>query len=303
MISGKNKREQRVLVINKCTNQMKQILLCAVLLVLALPAKSQSKIKGNRIVTIEEQSLDYFTQLEVNDKIKLVLQQGNENSLTLEADENLHDVLEADVKNSVLTLSLNKRITRSKRFNITLTVEDLDHIVLNDDSELTVPGELDVFNMDIVLNNKADLLLDNLKTQLLTLASNERSKAEIRVRTDSLNVHSQDASRLKLDVITQGSSVNYNGSSTIEIEGKTESLNLNGTDNAAFKGAEFVADRIEITALDKSDSYINSRESIVIEAKNKAKVYLFGNSEITLNTFEDNASLLKRESMTLLETL
>ncbi len=282
---------------------MKQILLSVLLIAIALPTVAQSKIKGNRIVTIEEQSLDYFSKLEVNDKIKLVLQQGNQNSLTLEADENLHEVLEADVKNSVLTLSLNKRITRSKRFNITLTVEDLDQITLNDDSEVNVPGELDVFNMDVVLNNKADLMLDNLKTQLLSLETNERAKAEIRVRTDSLHVNAKESSRLKLDVITQGSTISYHGSSSIDIEGKTEGLLLNGADNAAFKGAEFVADRVEVNALDKSDAYVNARESILIEAKNKAKVYLFGKPEITLRVFEDNASLLKRESMTLLETL
>jgi len=282
---------------------MKQILLSVLLIALAFPIGAQSKIKGNRIVTIEEQSLDYFSKLEVNDKIKLVLQQGNENSLTLEADENLHDVLEVDVKNSVLALSLNKKITRSKRFNITLTVQDLDQITLNDDSEVNVPGELDVFNMDVVLNNKADLMLDNLKTQFLSLESNERAKAEIRVRTDSLRVDAKESSRLKFDVITKGSAVTYHGSSSVDIEGKTEGLLLNGADNAAFKGPEFVADRVEINALDKSDSYVNARESILIEAKNKAKVYLFGKPEISLRVFEDNASLLKRESMTLLETL
>ena len=64
-----------------------------------------------------------------------------------------------------------------------------------------------------------------------------------------------------------------------------------------------MADRAEVNALDKSDTYVNAREAIIIEAKNKAKVYLFGKSEIDLRVFEDNASLLKRESMTLLETL
>lgn len=282
---------------------MKKFSLLVIILLVTFSAMSQSKIKGNRVVTNEERSLDYFTKLEVNDKINLILKQGNQNSLEVEADENLHDVIDADVKNSTLTLSLNKRITRSKRFNITLYVEDLDQIILNDDSEVNAPEELDVFNMDIILNNKSDIQLDNLKTQFLSLEANERSKSELRVRTDSLVIHAKESSRLKLDMITEGSSFNYSGNASIDAEGKTSSLTLNASDNAGFKGAEFVADNVLVSALDKSDSYVNARETIVIEAKNKAKVYVFNKPEINLKTFEDNASLLKRESMTLLENL
>lgn len=282
---------------------MKKFSLLVIILLVTFSAMSQSKIKGNRVVTNEERSLDYFTKLEVNDKINLILKQGNQNSLEVEADENLHDVIDADVKNSTLTLSLNKRITRSKRFNITLYVEDLDQIILNDDCEVNAPEELDVFNMDIILNNKSDIQLDNLKTQFLSLEANERSKSELRVRTDSLVIHAKESSRLKLDMITEGSSFNYSGNASIDAEGKTSSLTLNASDNAGFKGAEFVADNVLVSALDKSDSYVNARETIVIEAKNKAKVYVFNKPEINLKTFEDNASLLKRESMTLLENL
>lgn len=54
----------------------------------------------------------------------------------IEADENLHEVIDSDFENGALVLSLNKRITSSKRFNLTLYVDDLDFIELNDDSEL-----------------------------------------------------------------------------------------------------------------------------------------------------------------------
>lgn len=282
---------------------MKKLPLVLLLFLISLSAIAQSKIKGNRNVITEERSLDYFSKLEVNDKIKLTLKQGSRSNLEIEADENLHDVLDADVKNSTLILSLTKRITNSKRFNITLYVEDLDRIVLNDDSEVNAFEELDVFNIEIILNNKSDIQLDNLKTQLLSLETNERSKGELRVRTDSLVVNAKESSRIKLDIITQGSSINYSGSATVEVEGKTSGLELNASGNAGFKGAEFVADNVLVNALDKSDTYVNAKETIVIDAKNKAKVYLFNKPEINLKTFEDNASLLKRESMTLLENL
>ena len=282
---------------------MKKYYLLAFIFLTVFISEAQSKIKGSRIVTNEERTFDYFSKLEVNDKIKLILKQGSQNKLEVEADDNLHDVIDTDISNGVLSISLNKRIRSSKRFNLTLHVEDLDQITLKDDSEITSNERLEFFSLDLELNNKSDIDLENLKVNSLSINSNERSRANLIVRTDSLSITAKESSKLKLDVVTQGSDIGYAGNATIEMVGKGTILVLNGVDNAAFKGAEFIATTVTVNALDKSDSYVNAKESIHIEAKNKAEVYIFNKPEIILNIFEDNASIYKRESMTLLENL
>lgn len=285
---------------------MKKLVLLTTLFfcITIITAQSKPKIKGDKIVTIEERELTSFTALELNDKVEVVLKQGGENKLIVEADSNLHDVIDADVKGNKLVISLNKRVTRSKRFNLTLYVEDLDQIVLNQSSEIVAEEKLEFFNLDVVMNDKSDIELKNLHVQLFQLEGNGRSKGEFIVKTDSLSINSKKSSKVKIDVVSQnGAEINYAEGSVIEITGKASTLLLKGVDNGTFKGAHFNVDMIYLTALDRTDTYVSAKERLEIEAKNKAEVYIFGKQEIILNAFEDDATLFKRESMTILENL
>ena len=281
----------------------KIVLLIGVLLFCGVSvAQKKSKIKGNKNVVSDERTFGYFSKLEVNDKVKLSLRQGNQTKLEIEADENLHDVIDTDIDNSTLSISLNKRITNSKRFELTLYVEDLDYIELNDDSEIISSEKLEFFNIDIALNDKSDLEA-HIEAQFLKLEANERSKAELIIKTDSVEFKLKESARLKSNLNTQKILIDHFGSSNSEFTGKTASLIINSNDNATFKGAEFKANEVIVNALNKSDSYLNAKNIIEINAKNKARIYIFNKPEITIKAFEDNASILKRESMTLLENL
>lgn len=282
----------------------KRILLITLFFCTIISAQSKPKIKGDKVVTIEERELVSFTSLEVNDKVEIVLKQGSENKLIVEADSNLHDVIDADVKGNKLVISLNKRVARSKRFNLTLYVEDLDKIVLNQSSEIKAEEKLEFFNLDVVMNDKSDIELKNLHVQMFQLEGNGRSKGEFIIKTDSLSMNAKKSSKVKMDVVSQnGVNINYAEGSIIEITGKTPSLLLKGIDNGTFKGANFNADIIYLEAVDRTDTYVNAKERLELVAKNKAEVYIFGRQEIILNAFEDDATLFKRASMTILENL
>ena len=244
----------------------------------------------------------YFSKLEVNDKIKLILKQGSQTKLEIEADENLHDVIDTDVDDSTLSISLNRRITNSRRFKLTLYVEDLDYIELNDDSDVLATDKLEFFNIDVVLNDKSDLEAQ-IDAQFLKLEANERSKANLIIKTDSIEFNLKESAKLKSNLNTQKIIIDHFGSSNSELTGKANTLILNSNDNATFKGAEFTVEEVVVNALNKSDSYINAKDAIEINAKNKARIYIFNKPELIIKTFEDNASILKRESMTLLENL
>lgn len=278
------------------------LLICLSFFCVTISAQRKSKIKGNKNVVSDERTFGYFSKLELNDKVKLSLKQGNQTKLEIEADENLHDVIETDIDDSTLSISLNKRITNSKRFELVLYVEDLDYIELNDDSEIIAADKLEFFNIQLVLNNKSDLEA-HIETQFLKLEANERSKAELTIKTDSIELSMKESARLKSNLNTKKIVIDHFGSSNSEFTGKTNMLVINTNDNATFKGAEFTADQVLVNALNRSDSYINAKKAIEIHAKNKAKVYIFNKPKITIKAFEDNAGIFKRESMTLLENL
>ena len=74
-----------------------------------------NRVNGNRnVITKERKPQDNFTGIQVSTGIDLYIRQGNANSITVEADENLHDIIITEVQNDVLKIYSNKNIWKSK---------------------------------------------------------------------------------------------------------------------------------------------------------------------------------------------
>ena len=282
---------------------MRTILLLTILLFsISTIAQKKDKIKGDKNVTSEERTFDYFSKIEVNDKIKLSLKQDNSVRLTIEADENLHDVIESEIEDGTLVLSLNKRVINSKRFNLTLYIDDLEGLELNDDSEIKGIDTFNFFDLHVTLNDKSDVEID-IKSQTFSLVSNEKSKGDFTIKADSISLNMKESSKIKYVIDTEKLDIDYDGNSTGEFVGKVTNLVLNAHDNATFRGAELIAQESLINASNNSSSYINSKNNLIITAKDKSKIYIFNSPTIELKSFEDTSSIFKRESMKLLEKL
>ena len=281
---------------------MKKILLFTISLFCLMATAQKAKIKGDKNVVTNDRSFEYFTKLEINDKIKLTLKQSKSTKLVIEADENLHEVLDSDFENGALVLSLNKRITSSKRFNLTLYVDDLDFIELNDDSELIGGETFKFFDLDVVLNDKSEIKIE-FESQIFSLESNEKSRGEFTVKADSLSITTKESSRIKNNITAEKVYVNYTGNSASEFVGKTSSIILMADDNATFKGAELIAFDAYLEVANSSSTFINAKNTLTISAKDKSKIYIFNSPTIEIKALEDVASIYKRESMKLLEKL
>ena len=254
---------------------MRTILLLTILLFsISAIAQKKDKIKGDKNVTSEERTFDYFSKIEVNDKIKLSLKQDNSVRLTIEADENLHDVIESEIEDGTLVLSLNKRVINSKRFNLTLYIDDLEGLELNDDSEIKGIDTFNFFDLHVTLNDKSDVEID-IKSQTFSLVSNEKSKGDFTIKADSISLNMKESSKIKYVIDTEKLDIDYDGNSTGEFVGKVTNLVLNAHDNATFRGAELIAQESLINASNNSSSYINSKNNLIITAKDKSKIYIF----------------------------
>ena len=282
---------------------MKKILLLIILLFsVSVIAQKKDKIKGDKNVITEERTFDYFSKIEVNDKIKLNLKQDSSTRLDIEADENLLDVIESEIEEGTLVLSLNKRITSSKRFNLTLYVDDLDALELNDDSEIKGVDTFNFFDFNVTLNDKSDIKIE-VESQTFSLVSNEKSRGDFTIKADSISLKMKESSKIKYTINTEKLDVDYDGSATGEFVGKVTNLVLNANDNATYRGSELIAQETVINASNDSSSYVNSKNSLIINAKDKSKIYIFNSPTIELRSFEDAASIFKRETMKLLEKL
>ncbi|PHS53861.1 MAG: DUF2807 domain-containing protein [Lutibacter sp.] len=86
-------------------------------------------IRGNRNVVSEDRSIhEDFNAIKVQQGINLYLTQGNSTEITVEADENIIDLLLTEVRNNELKVYFKKNIYKAKARNVYLTTHQISSI-------------------------------------------------------------------------------------------------------------------------------------------------------------------------------
>ena len=84
-------------------------------------AQKKEKIKGTKVVTVTQKEVPPFDMLEVEDNIEVFLVKGTVQAIKIEADDNLHESIQADINGTVLRLYTNKEITGAKKITVRIT--------------------------------------------------------------------------------------------------------------------------------------------------------------------------------------
>ncbi len=262
---------------------------------------AQSKIKGNKNVTIIQTELNSFNKLVLGEKLKVSIIKDDVASIEIKTDENLHDVIKFNVSDSVLRLKTTKRITSKKALDITVRyTETMHEIELNDDAELNSINSIDNDNFVLKLNDDAKANLNvrsssfklinnntstlklnarsrfNIESKLVVLELNESSSTEALVTCDSL----------KLDMYQRAFA---------KIEGDVKLLQANTINSSNFIGKNLAVNNCEIIAEDSSDFAIQVLDEIIIESSGSSEVTIYSDPRITVNRFSDTAKLYKKE--------
>lgn len=150
-----------------------------------------NRVSGNRnVVTKQRKANDDFTGIKVSTGIDLYLSQGNKNKITVEADENLHDIIITEVVDGVLKVYSEKSIWRAKARKVYVTVKKLNSIKATSGS--------DVYGEDII------------KTDEISIYAT--SGADIRITVDAISVETNSTSGS--DIKISGKSKNHASSAT-----------------------------------------------------------------------------------------
>jgi hypothetical protein len=121
---------------------------------------TQETIYGSGKVVSEEREIADFTGLSVRTGIDVIMRQGKENSLELEADDNLHEVIITEVVDNTLKIYTRKNIRRARSKTIYLVYRELDNIRISSAGDVTGENTLKTERLSIDLSSAGDLVLD-----------------------------------------------------------------------------------------------------------------------------------------------
>lgn len=256
--------------------------------------QEKEKIKGTKIVTVEQKEVKPFENLEVEDNLEIFLIKGDKCGVEIEADDNLHDIIDINVNGSVLQLSSTKEVISSKKFSVRVTYTDnFKMIIAKDKSNITALAEINLNDFTFKTFDESKLFA-YVKTKNFTLMANDKSKIELNLKSDQATVELSKNSRLKALISSSQLTFDMYQKTSAVIEGDAINLKLRLDNNAEFSGKNLSTKNAEITTEGYANCSIQVNTKAIIDASGKSEIQLFGTQKIDLRNFIDSATLYKK---------
>jgi hypothetical protein len=184
-----------------------------------------NRVNGNRNVVTEDRSTkENFTKIKVSTGLDLYISQGTKNQITVEADENLQDIITTEVNDGILKIYSEKNIWRAKARKIYVTIKNIEAITATSGSDVYTNETLKVNNLNISATSGADIHIsvdaDTVKTtatsgseiEVSGVSNNHTSKATSGASIDAYQLRSKNVTAR----VTSGADINVYASESID---------------------------------------------------------------------------------------
>jgi hypothetical protein len=251
-------------------------------------AQKKEKIKGSKVVTIEQREIGDFDAVEVNDNLEVYLDRGEKCELKIEADDNLHSIIFIDLIGNTLHINTSKNAYRFKKLIVRVTYnKDLKTITANNDSKINAIQEIQLNNITVNSNDNAELNL-NVNTTDFTLQCDDKS--------ENTNIVLSKKATLKALVSTVNFKCDLYEKSEAIIEGNTSNADIRLDNNTEFIGKNLVIINTNLLSESYSKCSINTSMKITIDSSGNSAIQLYGDPKIEIKRFADNATISKKSS-------
>ncbi|MCG2611150.1 DUF2807 domain-containing protein [Flavobacterium sp. SM15] len=257
-------------------------------------AQKKEKIKGSKIVTVTQKEVEPFENLEIDDNLEIFIIKGDKQSIEIEADDNLHEVLKHEMVGNSLHLSSTKEVTGAKKFSVRVTYTDnLKLITVKSEAQLNSLADLQGDNITVKNYDYSKSYL-NVKATHFTLIMNDKSKAELNAKSESVTVELSKNAEIKALVATQNLKLDMYQKTTANVEGDAAMAKIRLDNNSNLTGKKLIATDMELIAESYSNVSVNATKTISITATGKSEIQLLGAPKINMINFADNATLYKK---------
>lgn len=201
---------------------------------------------GSRDIETETRSLGSFTAVEVQYPAEITIVQGDEESITVTADDNLLPQLRTEVSGGTLRIyngerNWNKRVNASRTVVIEITVTDLSSLRYDSAGSVTIV-DLQGDALEIRLDGAGSIALEDLAVSALELRLNGAGSVDAAGTVDTLTVRIDGLGSLNAgDLTAQTAEVSVHGlgSATVRVV-ETLDIDIDGLGSVNYYGAPLI---------------------------------------------------------------
>lgn len=257
-------------------------------------AQKKEKIKGSKIVTIEQKEIGNFETIEISDNIEVYLEKGEKSELKIEADDNLHDIIKIDLTANTLRINTSKTAVNYKKLIVRVTYTNvLKTITSKDEAIINAIQEIQLNEITFQSFDDSKLFL-NVNTKDFKLQSDHNSKVELHLKAEKALVELSKNSNLKALITATDFKCDMYQKTIAILEGDVTNASIRLDNNSKFTGNNLSITNAQLVAETYSNCSINVNTSIIIEASGNSEIQLYGEQKIEIKQFSDNAVLSKK---------
>lgn len=272
------------------------ILLLLVFLFTMATAQKREKIKGSRIVTVEQKEIGIFENLEVEDNIGVILIKGDKSSIEIDADDNLHAVINISLNGNTLRLTTSKEVSGFKKFNVKVTyTNDFKMLIAKHEATVSTLTAVDLESFTLKVFDYSKIFTE-IKTKSFTLMANDKTRMELNIVSEKAVIELSKNAQLKALITANQLKFDMYQKSLAEIEGDVSDLKLRLGNNAEFMCKNLNSKTADLTMEESAKCLVVVSEKVSIDASGKSEIQLFGNAKIEMKNFIDSAVLFKKQT-------
>jgi len=204
------------------------------------------QVSGGGDPVKQERTVSGFDALEVGGAFEIFLTQGPKESLTIEADSDIIDMIVTEVRGNTLKIYTEKGCCKNvRKMAVYLTMTDVERIDISGACELENTGSLKLDNLEMEVSGASEMSLK------------------------------MDVDKLEL---------NLSGASELFLEGSCSQLYLDASGASEIEADQFLVGKMTIDASGASDCRVYVTDELVIEASGATTVRYAGNPKVTTST-------------------
>lgn len=271
------------------------ILLVALIVTSFSFGQKKEKIKGSKIVTVAVKELNSFENIEVNDNFEVFLVKSTKPSIEIEADDNLHEIINFEVTGNTLKINTVKEPFSYKKFAVRINYSnDLQLITARNEVEIKALADIELDKITIKNYNNSKSFL-NVKSNYFALILDDKAEAEINVKAESTSLELSKNSELKALIASPELKLDMYQKSTATIEGTATIAKMRLDNNSHLNAPNLVIGTLEVETDGYTKCEVNVSSAITIVAAGKSQIELWGEQKITIKKFANNTTLYKKD--------
>ncbi|MFN8361547.1 MAG: head GIN domain-containing protein [Candidatus Kapaibacterium sp.] len=238
------------------TNVFSFLALAAIIGLIATtqPSKAGDCLDGSGNIVGENHAVRSFHKIIVETEATVILSQDKSQSLHVQADDNLQNVIETKIDNGTLKISVPKCVNPSKNITVFVSMNDVDELTLAGNGKILAPSSITTENIKFVVSGSGEIKFDevhaeHITTQVLgngtiTLRGNAISHTVESVGSGEVHAYDLKAINSKLSVAGAGKcevnadnqlDVKITGSGSVSYNGNPETLHKEITGSGSLK--------------------------------------------------------------------